>query len=184
MTAAARTALRERQYTYYEVIAFAQFYQLHRTENSPENLLAAFLKWKQITGVQSTTTRRLLIIEEIVVTYYGLNLQDVRGKRRYTELVRARQVIAYFTVKYASQNQVANALGSNRNNIQFGKTKCALLMETEPLLRKEVAEIEKRLEQPMADIAAEEKRLAQNTNVTGEEVKDADKEGEQVALPT
>ena len=45
MTTQQRTALRGRTFTYYEVIGFAQFYHAHRNENSPENLLTAYLQW-------------------------------------------------------------------------------------------------------------------------------------------
>lgn len=152
MTAEQRTALRARQYTYYEMLAFAQFYQLHRNENSPSNLLCVFLKWKLQTAEVTLLAQRLLVIEEVVVNYYGLSLQEVRGKRRYAELVRARQVISYLTVRHASQQQIATTLGANRNNIQFGKTKCATLMLTEPLLKQEVEAIEKRLEIPFAEL--------------------------------
>jgi hypothetical protein len=95
----------------------------------------------------------------------------VRGKRRYLELVRARQVISHLSVKYSSQHKAADILGGNRNNIQFGKTKCALLMETEPLLRREVAEIEQRLEAPFAQIDAdfEEELKRQTINETKDE---------------
>lgn len=173
MTAAMRTALRERHYTYYEMLAFAQYYHDHRYKNSPENLLAAFTKLKEVSGDLTIKQRLLLLIEATVVNYYGLALQDVRGKRRYLELVRARQVISYFTVRYASQNTIANAIGFSRNNIQYGKTKCAELMETERLLRKEVADIEKRLEEPIKAILAEAEKLAKETDIVG----DADKEG-------
>jgi chromosomal replication initiation ATPase DnaA len=182
MTAAQRTALRARQYTYYEVLAFAQFFTAHRTENSPEQLLAGFLKWKEIEGATSVRVERLMVIEQVCVDYYRLALQDVRGKRRYTELVRCRQVIAHLSVKYGSQNEVANALGNNRNNIQFGKTKCALLMETEAQLRKEVAEIEERLTEPFAAIAERERQAIADANKEG--VENADKEVQQAQIPT
>jgi chromosomal replication initiation ATPase DnaA len=173
MTAAQRTALRARQYTYYEMLAFAQFFTAHRTENSPEQLLAGFLKWKQVEGETSARIERLMVIEQVAVQYYGVALGDVRGKRRYKELVRVRQVIWYFSVKYGSQHEIANALGNNRNNVQFGKTKCALLMETEPQLRKEVTEIEQRLIEPMAAIA--EKETAAIDAAEKERVENADK---------
>lgn len=150
-----QTPLRARHYTYYEMLSFAQYYQMHRNENSPQKLLAAFLTWRHQNEQATETGRRLLVIEEMVVNYYGLRLQDVRGKRRYAELVRARQVIAYLSVKHTSQHTIAMTLGVNRNNVQFGKTKCAILMETEPLLRKEVAEIEQRLQAPFAEIDAQ-----------------------------
>jgi chromosomal replication initiation ATPase DnaA len=152
MTAAQKTALRARTFTYYEMLAFAQFYSEHRNENSPEQLLAAFLKWKQTENTETATNERLMLIEAAAVAYYGESLQDVRGKRRYRELVRCRQVIAYLTVKHASQNTIAGCLGGDRNNIQYSKTKCGILMETEPLLRKEVREIEARLAEPLAAI--------------------------------
>jgi hypothetical protein len=155
MTTREKTALRARHYTYYEVLAFAQFYQQHRNENSPENLLRAYLQWQQVEGEFTPMARKLLTIEEVVCKYYALTLVDVRGKRRYTEFVRARQVIAYESVKLTSQHKAADTLGGNRNNIQFGKTKCAILMETEPLLRKEVKEIEQRLVEPFAKIDAD-----------------------------
>lgn len=163
MTTREKTALRARHYTYYEVLTFAQFYQLHRNENSPENLLRAFLQWQQVEGDFTPMARKLLVIEETVCKYYGLTLVDVRGKRRYTEFVRARQVIAYESVKLTSQNKVANTLGGNRNNIQFGKTKCAILMDVEPLLRKEVREIEQRLIEPFAKIDAEHEEQKRKT---------------------
>ena len=152
MTAPQRTALRARSYTYYEMLAFARFYYERRNESSPEQLLAGFLKWKQVENVETVANERLMLIEAATVAYYGQNPQDVRGKRRYRELVRCRQVIAYLSVKWASQNIIADCLGGNRNNIQFSKTKCGILMETEPLLRKEVREIEARLAEPLAAI--------------------------------
>jgi chromosomal replication initiation ATPase DnaA len=177
MTQSQRTALRSRQFTYYEMLAFAQFYQQHRNENSPENLLAAFLQWKKVETEAAPQTRRLLVIESVVTSYYGLALIDVRGKRRYLELVRARQVIAHFAVKYASQNKAANALGAKRDNIQYSKTKCSVLMETEALLRKEVADIEKRLFEPLAAIERELKELEDKTiNTQNEDEKITDSE--------
>jgi chromosomal replication initiation ATPase DnaA len=152
MTTAQRTALRARTYTHGEMLAFAQFYHEHRTENTPENLLAAFFKVKQAEGEFTLQQRRLMAIEEAVCGYYGQTLQDVRGKRRYTELVRCRQVIAHFAVLHASQHKAADCLGTDRNNIQYAKSKCSELMEVEPLLRREVAEIAKRLETPFAAI--------------------------------
>ena len=152
MTAQQRTALRARSYTYYEILAFAQFYSEHRNENSPEQLLAAYLRWKQTEGAETVVNERLMLIEAATCKYYEQSLQDVRGKRRYRELVRCRQVIAYLTVKHASQHTIAGCLGGDRNNIQYSKTKCGVLMETEPLLRKEVKEIEQRLAEPLAAI--------------------------------
>ena len=107
-----------------------------------------------------------MVIEEAVVSYYGLSLQDVRGKRRYQELVRARQVISYLTVNHGSQHQIATALGTDRNNIQYGKTKCADLMDTEPLLRKEVAEIQLRLKVPFAEIDQQAADMIDKLNET------------------
>jgi len=146
MTHEQRVALRERRYTYYEMLAYGQFYHEHRNENSPEKLLVAFLKWKALEGEITVTARKLLIVEEVVCRYYGLALADVRGKRRYAELVRARQVIAHCSIKYASQNNVTQCIGMYRNNVQYGKTKCSTLMETEPVLRREVAEIQGRID--------------------------------------
>jgi len=158
MTAAQKKALRARQYTYYEMLAFAQFFTEHRAENSPENLLATFLRWEKVSAEAPARIEKLMLIETAVVKYYGLSLQDVRGKRRYTELVRARQVIAYITTRLgtqcASQNQIASTLGLNRNNIQFGKDKCALLMEVEPQLRREITDIEHKLAAGFAAIDA------------------------------
>lgn len=164
MTAAMRLAIRARHYTYGEVLAFAQFYQLHRNENSPENLLANFLKWKQVEGDLSLRSRKLLIIEEVVAGYYGLALQDVRAKRRYAELVRARQVIAYFTVKHASQQQIASCVGMGRNSVQYGKDKTALMLGIEPQLRKEVDEIASRLVAPLEALDKQEQEIAKLKN--------------------
>lgn len=171
MTQQQSIALRVRLYTYYEVLAFAQFYQQHRNENSPENLLAAFLQWKKVEAELVPQARRLLAIESIVCEYYMLPLQDVRGKRRYLELVRARQVIAYFAVKHGTQERVANVLGKKRESVQYGKTKCEQLMETEKLLCKEVAEIEKRLKEPLAAIDRELKELESKTIKENEDEK-------------
>jgi len=161
MTSQQRIVFRGRHFTYGEVLAFAQFYHLHHGENSPDNLLANYFRWKEISKEFSATARRLLVVEETVVNYYGLDMADVRGKRRYKELVRARQVIAYLTVHYASQNAITGVIGMNRNNVQFSKTKCGILMETEKLLRQEVAEIEQRLKPQLLEIDEEVKRLEQ-----------------------
>jgi chromosomal replication initiation ATPase DnaA len=177
MTAALRTALRVRQFTYYEMVAFAQYYQQHRNQNSPENLLKAFLSWKETEEGAAPNARRLLAIESIVSRYYGLALADVRGKRRYTELVRARQVIAHICVQYqlkyqlGGQKQIARVLGGKRDNVQYSKTKCAILMETEPLLRKEVAEIERRLVEPLAVIDREELAALEDKKTNNENSK-------------
>lgn len=154
MTTAQRTALRARNYTHGEMLTFAQFYHEHRTENTPENLLAAFFKVKQAEGEFTLQQRRLMAIEDAVCSYYGQSLQDVRGNRRYAELVRCRQVIAHFAVLSASQHKAAECLGLKRDNIQYAKTKCSSLIDVEPLLRREVDEIKKRLEQPFAAIDA------------------------------
>jgi chromosomal replication initiation ATPase DnaA len=164
MTAAQKRALRARQYTYYEVLSFAQFFVEHRAENSPENLLAAFLRWKEDAAAQPVLSEKLMLIEHAVVKYYGLNLQDVRGKRRYTELVTARQIIAYLTVKLASQNTVASTLGTNRNSIQYRKSKCGTLMSVEKQLCKEVQEIENALTAKFAAMDAATPNVNQTTN--------------------
>lgn len=169
MTSQQRTALRARTFTHGEVLAFAQFYHLHHGENSPENLLANYFRWREISKEFSITARRLLIIEEVVVDYYGLALEDVRGKRRYKELVRARQVIAHLTVRWASQNSIAGVIGMNRNNVQFSKTKCGILMETEKQLRQEVAEITQRLTPRLTELDAEETKIAKLDNETQNE---------------
>jgi chromosomal replication initiation ATPase DnaA len=173
MTAQQKTALRARTFTYYEVLAFAQFYLEHRNENSPQNLLAAFLEWRQSEAVMTATDRRLQVIEEAVTRYYGLVLADVRGKRRYTELVRARQVIFHLAVQdtKASQQKIAEMTGKKREDVQYGKTKCAQLMETEPLLRKEVAEIEGRIAYRFKQIEAELKELERKTIKQNEDEK-------------
>ena len=169
MTSQQRTALRARTFTHGEVLAFAQFYHLHHGENSPENLLANYFRWREISKEFSITARRLLIIEEVVVDYYGLALEDVRGKRRYKELVRARQVIAHLTVRWASQNSIAGVIGMNRNNVQFSKTKCGILMDTEKQLRHEVAEITQRLAPKLSELDAEETKIAKQDNLTQNE---------------
>jgi chromosomal replication initiation ATPase DnaA len=164
-----RTALRARTFTHGEVLAFAQFYHVHHGENSPENLLANYFHWKEISKEFSITARRLLIIESTVVDYYGLALEDVRGKRRYKELVRARRVIAYLTVLYATQSQINGVIGMNRNNVQFSKTKCGILMDTEKQLRNEVADITQRLAPKLSELIAEETKVAIQTTTQNED---------------
>ena len=74
--------------------SFGQFYASHRNESSPEVLLVSFLRWKNVDGEFSLEARKILIIEETVCRYYGISVADMRSKRRYKELVIARQVIA------------------------------------------------------------------------------------------
>ena len=142
-------AYRSRPFTYYEMITFAQFYHAHHGETSIDNLMISFFRWKEISKEYSITTRRLLLIEDTVIKYYGLVLSEVRGERRYQELVRARQVIAFLAVEYAPQSVVSKVLGMPRNSVQSGKTKCAELIQVEKLLRDEVAKIRKRLIYPL-----------------------------------
>jgi hypothetical protein len=168
MTAQQKLSLRARAYTYYEMLAFAQFFHEHRTENSPENILLGWLKWKEVKVDLNLTERKLLAIEQICVGYYGLDLQDVRGSRRYTELVRCRQVIAYFSVRFASQHTAARTLGGKRDNLQYGKTKCAQLMEVEPLLRKEVADVERRIAEALRSLDDEQQKQISETINTNE----------------
>ena len=140
------------------MVSFAQFFAQHRNEDSQHNLLIRFLRWGQHNQFNESdpTVRILLKIEEVVVGYYDLTLMDVRGKRRYAELVRARQVITHLSLKLVTQHGMANAIGVNRNNVQSRNSKCAILMETEPQLRKEVAEIEKKLKGLILEIEAEQ----------------------------
>ncbi len=167
MTENKRQALRGRQYTFYEMVVWAQFYHEHRNENSPEQLLTEFLKWKPNAKAETMQAHQLLLIESAVADYYKLPLQDVRGKRRYKEFVRARQVIAHLAVQFGSEHEVANTLGPKRDNIHFSKTKCRILMQSEPLLRKEVADIEARLCEPLA--AIEKKQFENETNNKNED---------------
>ena len=159
-----RYTLRERTYTYYEMLAFAQYFHEHRTESTPVTLLSNFFKIKHAEGEYTAQQHKLMAIEETTCLYYGLNLQDVRGKRRYAELVRARQVVMYFAVQHASQSDVAACLGTNRNNVQHSKTKCASLMTVEPQLRREVAEVVERLTPIFADIEKRYLPTEANTN--------------------
>ena len=152
-------AYRARPFTYYEMITFAQFYHAHHGERSIDNLMISFFRWKEISKEYSITTRRLLLIEDVVIKYYGLALAEVRGKRRYQELVRARQVIAYLAVQYAPQNIVSKVLGMPRNSIQSGKTKCGEMIKLEKLLSDEVAKIRKRLVNPLQALDDELRQL-------------------------
>jgi len=164
MTPQARTALRARAYTYYEMLAYAHFYAVHRYENSPEKLLAAYLDWRQETRDESAMARKLYLVEGITCQYFGVAIQDVRGRRRFKILVRARHVISHLAVPLASQNEIARILGYKRANIQSAKDKCAVLMENEKDLRRDIAAIQQRLEKPFAEIDAEESAAIEKQN--------------------
>lgn len=153
------------------MLAFARFYHLHHGENSPENLLAAYFRWQETDSHVNETARRLMLIERTVVEYYGLLLEDVRGKRRFKELVRARQMIAYFAVLHAPQNMIQRSLGMNRNNVQYSKTKCGELLGVERQLRRERDEIRQRLEPLLAglQIGREEREKVLITNTDDDE---------------
>jgi len=154
-----KRAYRSRAFTYYEMLTFAQYYHAHHGEASIDNLMISFFRWKEISKEFSITTRRLLMIEEVVINFYGLVLSEVRGSRRYQELVRARQVIAYLAVEYAPQQVVAKVLKMKRDSVQASKTKCAELIGVEKTLRDEVTRIRKRLIYPLQTLDDELKKL-------------------------
>ena len=136
------THLRERKFTFYECVNFARFYSDNRDTKSAHELMLDFLKIKKNFTAPTIAMKIVQLIEQSVADYYNIPLDDIRGKRRFADLIRARQVIAYLSVKYGSQHLVAKALpGINRMKIQHSKTMCAILMETEPDLAHEVESI-------------------------------------------
>lgn len=158
-----KNTYRSRPFTYYEITTFAHYYHAHHGEASIDNLLISFFRWKEISKEFSITTRRLLTIEEAVIRYYGLDLAEVRGERRYVELVRARQVIAYLACEHASENFISDTLKMKRCSVQSRKAKCGVLLVVERQLRDDVAKIRKRLIAPFQTLAEEQIKLEEKS---------------------
>ena len=134
--------MRSRKYTYFEMLNFARMFADNRDADTPANLLRDFLRFKTTHENTDMSLQKVQLIEHATVEYFDLSLDAVRSKRRYRELVTARQVIAYLCVKFTSEENVAAAIGGNRNNVHYSKTKCGIMMETEPHLVRQVEAIE------------------------------------------
>lgn len=134
--------LRLRAYTFNQLVSFAEHWKDILNDVPIEVAVADFfnVRYELITNAK----RRSIIemIEAVVCEFYELGIDQVRGKCRRRDLVKARQVIAYLTTKHATQHYIAMVLGNDsRDNIQARKDKCALLMETEPEYVREVESI-------------------------------------------
>jgi chromosomal replication initiation ATPase DnaA len=143
--------MRVRKYSFHEILEFAAFFADNRNAAPPDQLLSDFLGFKNSDRISDDALEIVHVIELAAAKYYDLPVVAIRSKRRYAELVRARMVICKIAVKFVTQQNIAVGMfGYNRNNVQYNKTKCSELMETEPLLVREVETIYDRVK-PIID---------------------------------
>ena len=145
MTAEQYQALRRRSFTHAEMVSFAEFYALHKYENSIDNLIAKWMNWTPEQNVNNKTMDILLLIEKTVADYYGISLSEIRCKFKYRDYATARQVIAYFAVDYARRKDIALTYACLLNSVTQRVLKCRGLLEVDKKLKADVDALDKHI---------------------------------------
>ncbi len=99
---------------------------------------------------ESLTLEQIL---ETVANFYGLKVEDLKGRKRSKELVRPRQMAMYLMREEAraSLPQIGEALGGrDHTTVLYGHGKICDQIERDERLRRELLAIKERLYNPLA----------------------------------
>jgi chromosomal replication initiation ATPase DnaA len=88
------------------------------------------------------------IIETLVCNYFGESIAEIRKKGRKRHLVICRQVIMFLMRRYTSLTMVAIArlFRKDHTTVVHAVTTVVNLMDTDPVFRSQIAEIETKLQ--------------------------------------
>ena len=117
---------------------------------------------KALSSMMRPTAR--VTVDDILLTvagYFGLEVDELTGKRRTRHIARARQIVMYLTRDLTDMSlpQIGNAIGGrDHTTVLYGCDKIATLFEKDDAIRRQVLEIKGKLSGRREQVAAVEGR--------------------------
>jgi hypothetical protein len=145
MTTANHSYLKNRKYSYFELLAFGQM-SIVNPMADPDLILAELMRL-ELNGRSADINQKMIeMISMVVAKYHGITVQELTSNKRKCELIRARQHFCFCAVRFMHQSQVARHSGIKRGTIQHSKDRCNLFREIESDYRRELDEITAQIE--------------------------------------
>lgn len=132
--------LKHRKYSYFELLTFAMLANSNPGVDA-DQILIDMMRLELLEHSTDINEKLCAMMLNVTSKYHGITIPELTGTSRKSEFVRARQMFCYWAVKSMHQHTVSKYSGLKRDTIQAAKTKCAILMETEPDYADECAEI-------------------------------------------
>lgn len=87
-------------------------------------------------------------IEAIVLEYYKITCEELRGKRRFARLSTARHILYYelYRVAGMTERDIARAYNTCPSNVNFAKQNVADWLRFAPAIKRAIKEIEQRID--------------------------------------